>query len=105
MNLLTEEVQHLAVGNYPSERVLVFSSVMLQRDRMVRKGADIRRLLDRRITQWRDGLFDILVQEADRCDKGLKHSCGARLSEEDIVRIFSRLMLQGKVRAAVRWAT
>ena len=88
MDLLTEEVQHLAVGNYPSERVPVVSSVMLQRDRMVHKGVDIRRLLDRHIPQWHDGLFDILVQEADRCDKGLKHSCGARLSEEDIVRIF-----------------
>ena len=42
VDLLTEEVQHLAVGNFPSERVLVFSSVMLQRDRMVHKGADIR---------------------------------------------------------------
>ena len=62
------------MGNFPSERVLVFSSVMLQRDRMVRKGADIRRLLDRRIGQWRDGHFDLLVQEADRCDGGLKHS-------------------------------
>ena len=29
VDLLTEEVQHLAVGNFPSERVLVFSSVML----------------------------------------------------------------------------
>ena len=41
VDLLTEEVQHLPVGNFPSEHVLVFSFVMLQRDRMVRKGADI----------------------------------------------------------------
>ena len=74
VDLLTEEIQHLAVGNFPSERVLVFSSVMLQRDRMVHKGADIRRLLDWRIGQWRDGHFDLLVQEAVRCDSGLKHS-------------------------------
>ena len=47
VDLLTEDVQHLAVVNFPSERVLVFSSVMLQRDQMVRKDADIRRLLDR----------------------------------------------------------
>ena len=101
-DLLTEEVQHLGVGNYPSERVLVFSSVILQRDRMIRKGADIRRLLDQCITQWCEGLFDLLIQEADRCDRGLKHSRGARLSKDGIVQIFSRLMLQGKVRAAVR---
>ena len=78
VDLLTEEVQHLAVGNFPSERVLVFSSVMLQRDRMVCKGADIRRLLDRLIGQWCDGHFDLLVQEADCCKRGLKHSNQAR---------------------------
>ena len=55
---------------------------------MVRKGADIRRLLDQRIGQWRDGHFDLLVQEADRCDNGLKHSRQANLNEEDVVRIF-----------------
>ena len=105
VDLLTEEVQNLAVGNFPSERVLIFSSVMLQRDRMVRKGADIRRLLDWHIGQWRDGHFDLLVQEADRCDGGLKHSRRVNLTGDDVVRIFSRLMLQGKVKAAVRWAT
>ena len=75
VDLLTEEVQHLVVGNFPSERVLVFSSVILQRDQMVCKGADIRRLLNRRIGQWCDGHFDLLVQEADHCNSGLKHSC------------------------------
>jgi len=93
------------VGNFPCERVLIFGSVILQHDRMVRKGVDIRRLLDWRIGQWHDGHFDLLVQEADHCDGGLKHSRQANLNEEDVVRIFSRLMLQWKVKAAVRWAT
>ena len=105
VDLLTEEVQHLAVRNFPSERVLVFSSVMLQRNRMVHKGADIRRLLDWHVDQWRDGHFDLLVQEADCCDSGLKHSRRANVDEDDNTRIFSRLILQGKVKAAVRWAT
>ena len=93
VDLLTEEAQHLAVGNFPSERVLVFSCVMLQ---MVRKGADIRRLLDWHVDQWRDGHFDLFVQEAYRCDSGLKHSHRANIDEDDVTRIFSRLMLQGK---------
>jgi len=80
VDLLTEEIQHLAVGNFPSEHVLIFSSVMLQHDQMVHKGADIYRLLDRRIGQWHDGHFDLLVQEADHCDSGLKHSCLANLN-------------------------
>ena len=78
---------------------------MLQWDRMIHKGADIRRLLDQQITQWHEGLFDLLIQEADRCDRALKHFCGAKLTEDGNVQIFSDLMLQGKVRAAVCWAT
>ena len=88
VDLLTEEVQHLAVGNFPSERVLVFSSVILQHDRMVHKGVDIRRFLDQRVDQWHDGHFDLLVQEADRCDSGLKHSHRANIDEDDVTRIF-----------------
>lgn len=41
VDLLSEEVAHLASGNYPSERLMVFSTVILQRTRMVRKGTDI----------------------------------------------------------------
>ena len=49
-------------------------------------------------------LFDLLIQEAHRCDTGLKHSHGAKLSEDGVVRISLHLMLQGKVRTAGRWA-
>jgi len=41
VDLLELEVRHLAVGNFPSERLLVFCSVIMQRNRMVKKGADI----------------------------------------------------------------
>ena len=56
-------------------------------------------LLDRCINQWCEGLFDLLIQEADRCDIGLKHSQAAKLSEGGVIQIFSYL------RAAVCWAT
>ena len=35
VDLLTDKIQHLGVGNYPSERVLVFSSVILQWNRII----------------------------------------------------------------------
>ena len=105
IDVLTEEISHLAAGNYPSERVLVFSSVMLQRDRMVRKGADIRRLLDRRIKLWRQESYDLLLQEAARCNQALLRRRHSPIDEEATVRVFTKLMLRGKVKAAVRWAT
>ena len=57
VDTLVDEVNHLAAGNYPSERVLVCGSVILQRDKSVKKGADIRRLLERRITLWQQDNF------------------------------------------------
>ena len=54
IDLLCDELHHLSLGNYHSERVIVFCSVMLQRDRLVRKGCDIRRLLERCMKLWRD---------------------------------------------------
>ena len=71
---------------------------------MVCKGGDVRRLIERRLSQWRDGNFDLLLQEVDRCDSGLS-SHGRALKDTDIVRVFSHLILHGKLCAAVRWAT
>ena len=48
--------------------------MILQRDQIVHKGADICRLLDKCVDQWHDGHFDLLVQEANHYDSRLRHS-------------------------------
>ena len=40
----------------------------------MRKGCDIRRLLERRMNLWRDEQFDVLLQEAVCCDHSLHNS-------------------------------
>ena len=108
IDLLCAELQHLSLGTYHSEGVIVFCSVMLQRDRLVRKGCDIRRLLERRMNLWRDEQYDVLIQEATRCDRSLRNSHRRPLSgnsQEHLIKVFTRLMLEGNVRAAVRWLT
>ena len=80
-------------------------SVILQRDKSVKKGADIRRLLERRITLWQQDNFDLLLQEAERCDKTFRRTRNRVPNQDAVVRVFSRLVLQGKLKTAVRWAT
>lgn len=105
---LTTEVANLTQGTYTSERLLVFCSVILQRDFSVRKAIDIRRLLKRRLTLWKQSSFDLLLQEAERCDRVLqspRNSSNKQHDEEHLIKIFTKLLLQGKVRDAVKWVT
>ena len=66
VDLITEEMQYLTSGISPSERLIVCSSVILQGDRMVIKGMDIRRLLERRLMMWKEEKFDILISTGNR---------------------------------------
>ena len=57
---------------------------------------------------WEDGLYDGLMHDAERCDRTFGHGNNARRHEQECAhteRIFHRLMIEGKVRSAVRWIT
>ena len=105
VDYLSKEVSYFSSGTCSSERLLVFSSLILQRDRTIRKGVDIRRVIERRLDMWDKENYDVLVQEAVRCDKLLKSHHRARRSESHFTSVFTRLMLLGKVKAAVGWLT
>ena len=102
---LNDEIRFLTNGTFPSERVLFFSAVILQRDKMVKRRCDVIRTLDRRMDLWSAGRFDSLLQEATRCDQLFKTHRRPPDQVEHTKRVFTRLMLQGKVRAATRWLT
>ena len=75
---------------------------------MVKKAGDIRHLLKRRMDLWRKGHFDELVHEfqrnASRCLKK-RQSNSSAADDSHGLRVFTRLMLRGQVRSAVRWLT
>ena len=100
VDLLIIETFHLAAGKYPFERLMVFSAI-LQHNRMVRKGKDIRRVLERHLTMWTNDEFDYLVEEAVKCDKSITAQT-PRVDDNHLVTVFMRLILQGKVRAAMQ---
>ena len=95
----------LTIGDAPSQRLIVFSSVILQREKSVNKVRDIVRSLNRRLDHWSGGKFDCLVQEASRCDHPFNTRRRQQNIKEHTKRVFTRLMLLGKVRTAIRWLT
>ena len=72
---------------------LLFFHQLYDRDCSVRKGPDVRRVIGRRLHMRQDDKFNLLIQEAVRCDKSLVSKC--RITESHMSSVFTRLMLQG----------
>ena len=104
VGMLVDEIMFVSEKVFCSERVIVFCRVVLQRDRMVKKGCDVRLLVKRRMEAWRVGKFDGLVEEAVRCTRSLSFRSSVN-SQEQVLKVFTRLMLKGELRAATRWIT
>jgi len=104
VNMLSEQIELNNEGRQSSEWEFVFTALILQRNKMVRKAKDIRPVIMRRLDLWEQGRRAELLQEARRCEKGFDRTV-VRMTDEHAERVFNRLMLQGKVRAAVRLIT
>ena len=74
VDLLSDEIGQVAAGNYTSDHVIVFSALILQRDKMITKSVDVRQVMERRMKLWSENHFDLLVQEVVRCDKSWRSS-------------------------------
>jgi hypothetical protein len=105
VSLLLDEIRLLTQGTFPSERVLIFGAVILQCNKMVKRHYDVIRTLNRRMDLWSADGFDSLLQEAIRRDQHFKPRCHPLNHNDHTKRVFTRLMLLGKVRAATRWLT
>ena len=64
VNMLSEEIERCTDGRQRSEREFIFTALVLQRNKMVRKGRDVRPLLARRMDMWEVGKLSELLQEA-----------------------------------------
>lgn len=104
--ILSDEVDSLTNKQTTSERVITFSAVVLQRDNQVKKASDIRKLIKRRLQMWNDGHFDALLSEAERCDIYFQQPAKRaqkKVPSDHEMKVFTRLMLQGKVKDAMKW--
>ena len=104
ISIYEKEIDAFSKGDKKSEVFICFPSLILQKDKNIKKTKDIRILLKRRLQMWTNGFFENLCDEAERCDKKLPKSSG-KMSEDQEEKIFSALILQGRLREAVRFIT
>jgi hypothetical protein len=88
-----------------SERTLVFAACVLRKSPGVIRARDIKRRVERRLQLWTDGHYNALVQ--DIVGEAMKGAGSGRgTADEDIIaRKYNLIVLDGKLRAAVRFAT
>ena len=82
----------------------VLAPIMLQKPSKTSKNKDHIRYLGERLIKWKEGRFDELLSECETIQKKLSQNNNKK-SQDNIIRIFTRLMLQGKISSALRWVT
>ena len=101
---LAAEVLALSKGESKSEICICFPPLILQRDKNIGKTADIHRLISRRLDLWKQKRFLELISEAEMCNKMLPLN-QIKMTDEKAIEIFTRLILNGKIRQATRFIT
>ena len=99
------ELGGVTARRWNGERFIIFQSVILQRSSEVKKARDIRARIQWRLKEWKAGKYDMLVQDTVRTSIGLMDDTRRGQTEAQISKTFTRMVLQGKIRQAVRFAT
>jgi hypothetical protein len=103
--MLAAELEGVTSRKWNSERFIVFQMVILQRAKGVTKAGDIKRRLSTRMDSWEEQKFDMLVQDTERTALAQLAKSRGGSTPEQRAKTYNRLILQGKLRAAVRWLT
>ena len=102
---ITKELSGIMNRTWNSERFLVFQMVILQRSPKVVSATAIRNRIKSRLQLWMNGEFEWLVHDTVTEMKTIRYNQSHHQTQEQVAKVYSRLLLQGKVRAAVRWLT
>ena len=84
--------------------LVVFQVVVLQKPHAKSKSRDHIQCVQRRLELWKMGRFDDLVREGRTLQCRLNHSLRS-IPDVQVARVFSRLVIQGKVNAALRYVS
>ncbi len=86
--------------------VMTMPALLLQKPSSKSKAKEHTSHLERRLKLWTEGKLDDLLHEGDTIQQKLiYHQSSRHKGEDQTARIFSKLMMEGKVRAALRLIT
>ena len=86
---------------WSAERFIVFQAVILQWTMEVRRAQDIRQKLERRIDEWKEGHYCILVKNKTCTSRAMISKVARGMCEEAIAKTLAYLVLKGVIRTTV----
>jgi hypothetical protein len=108
-NYIKETTRLLSIWNEDSgmkesaiKFVMIMPALLLQKPCRKSNAKQHSEYLQKRMILWEDGKFDELLREARAIQQKLKQSTSKYDTNEHLAKTFAKLMLQGKVHAALR---
>ena len=105
VRILRKKLEGIKSRKWNSEKFLVYQMVILQRSKAVPGAGNIKRRLSKRMDAWEAGKFSMLVQDTERTALAQLAKAQGTSTPEQRAKVYARLVLQGKLQAAVRWIT
>ena len=110
VNLLANEFKGVRLRQWNSERVIVFAAVILNRRSNVKEAKEIKKVIQQRLDMWEAGQFTALCNEVMKGAESVAPFCTAGDWKEDgvsenVAARYNSMVLSGKIRSAVRFAT
>ena len=91
-----------ALKSIALKAAMIMPALLLQKPYASSKAREYAACLQCRLISWKEGDIDILIREGRTIQKHLRKVTGCRNDDQRITCIFTKLMFEGKVRAAMR---
>ena len=102
-NLINEYATSSPLESVAMTAIMVIFPLLLQKPTKKSKTKDHNRFLENRLQSWRSGKINSLIKEGKAIQNRFNNSNIKNRQNRE--KVFSRLMLQGKVSAALHWIT
>ena len=105
IEVMTKEVRSITLGKNVSEKLLFFQASILQKSTDVTRAGDIRKRIENRLSAWAREEYEWLEISTIKDSDGFKSNKKKEEKDEETSKTFNRMVMEGRMRAAIRWAT